>query len=283
MSLWIGIQRGMSRRIGMNGTSARSDVRPIIRMMTRRSVFVGGVEGRDLVPEREEPQPGLARILAGLVHHSPLVAGEVLVGGKAGQVRAVAHEEQRLGEVGLVEVAAAGQQAVERAGPGEVEQAGHQIRHRAVVAGGNGDLVVGDRRIRQRPSCSWSASLLLVRGGRPVRVQRRVRVGLPTAAKPSGLRTKSWAVSIGMPTPAHCLRRDRPDRLARVRRVVVRAVRIGPCRSCTTARTRGGHEVDRVLGGPCLDRDGRIVRRREDARRGRRRSAIRPRARGRTP
>ena len=75
--------------------------------------------GRDLVPERVEPQPGLARVVPGLVHHSPLVTGKVLVLAEVGEVSPVGDEQERLGVVGPVELAGAdaGRRPGRRSGP----------------------------------------------------------------------------------------------------------------------------------------------------------------------
>src|SRR5712691_13333321 len=74
-----------------------------------------GAAGRDVVPELVEPEPGLAWVVAGLVHHAPLIALQVLGGGQVPEVRAVLEEEQRLGEVGAVELPLREQVGVERA------------------------------------------------------------------------------------------------------------------------------------------------------------------------
>jgi len=50
---------------------------------------------RDLVPKGIEPQPGLAWVVARLVHHAPLVAREVLLLRKVGHVGSVGQEQQR--------------------------------------------------------------------------------------------------------------------------------------------------------------------------------------------
>ena len=53
-------------------------------------VYVGGiVEARYLVPQGIKPQPGLARVAAGLVHDAPLATRQVLGGGLLGKVLAV--------------------------------------------------------------------------------------------------------------------------------------------------------------------------------------------------
>src|SRR6516164_7623830 len=57
-------------------------------------VEVGGVApAGDVVPQLEQPEPGLAGVAAGLVHHAPLVAGEVLSVGPVVVVVAVRKEQ----------------------------------------------------------------------------------------------------------------------------------------------------------------------------------------------
>ena len=73
--------------------------------MAMRSMLSELLEPVHVVPHLEQPQPGLARVAAGLVHHAPLVAGQVLGGRQAVVVVAVGEEQQRLGEVGAVELA----------------------------------------------------------------------------------------------------------------------------------------------------------------------------------
>lgn len=51
-------------------------------------------ETGDLLPERVEPQPGLAGVAAGLVHALPLGALEVGGGGERGKIVAVLQEEE---------------------------------------------------------------------------------------------------------------------------------------------------------------------------------------------
>src|SRR6266480_6455361 len=70
----------------------------------------GGLKWFDLIPDGVEPQPRLARVAARLVHHSPLVAEQMLGFGAFCEQPAVAHEQQRLRVVGLEELSA-GQQA----------------------------------------------------------------------------------------------------------------------------------------------------------------------------
>ena len=94
-----------------------------------------GGERLDLVPEGVEPHPGLAGVVAGLVHHSPLVAAQVLGAGLVLQVGAVGEQQQRLGLVAGVE----GVDVVSRPSRppvrGEGEESAGEHRHRAVVAG----------------------------------------------------------------------------------------------------------------------------------------------------
>src|SRR5579862_1931155 len=68
-----------------------------------------------LVPEGVEPKPRLPRVVAGLVHHSPLTAEQMLLRSQALQIAAVREEEQRLREVRLVEAVRRYKRAVERA------------------------------------------------------------------------------------------------------------------------------------------------------------------------
>ena len=79
----------------MNGSSTSSArVSTAIRPQTRASALSEVGERLDLVPERVEPHPGLARVVAGLVHHPPLVAAEVLGAGLVLQVGAVGQQQQ---------------------------------------------------------------------------------------------------------------------------------------------------------------------------------------------
>ncbi len=70
-----------------------------------------GVVGRDLVPEGVEPEPRLPRIVAGLVHHSPLRTQQVELC-RLRRQRILGQEEQRLGKVILIEASTAQEQAV---------------------------------------------------------------------------------------------------------------------------------------------------------------------------
>src|SRR5207342_3402099 len=63
----------------------------------------GGGEAGHVVPQRVQPEPGLAGVAARLVHDPPLVAGQVHGRGPVLEVGAVAHEQQRFGVVGAVE------------------------------------------------------------------------------------------------------------------------------------------------------------------------------------
>ena len=82
-------------------TKAR--LRTPIRTKISASALSEVLERFDLVPEGVEPEPDLARVAAGLVHHSPLGAEQVLAFGAFLEVAAAGEEEQRLGVVGLVE------------------------------------------------------------------------------------------------------------------------------------------------------------------------------------
>ena len=76
--------------------------------------------------------------------------------------------------------------------------------------------------------------------------------------------TKSCAVSMGMWTPIHCVGLEESDVLCRVGRGVVgRSVGGGGAGPVELGDGRLG-EVDRVDGGPRLERDGRLVGRGED-------------------
>ena len=70
-----------------------------------------GIVGRDLVPEGVEPEPCLPRVVAGLVHHSPLRTQQVELCRFRWQ-RILRQEEQRLRKVILIEVAIVLEQAV---------------------------------------------------------------------------------------------------------------------------------------------------------------------------
>jgi hypothetical protein len=89
-------------------------------MVTRaraRASTLGGLERFHLIEEREEPQPGLPRSIAGFVHDSPLVSGEVLSCGKTRKVAALSEEQEAAGVVHVVEVSAALQDTVQGALP----------------------------------------------------------------------------------------------------------------------------------------------------------------------
>src|SRR5262249_43971793 len=92
----------------------------------------GGGEAGHVVPQRVQPEPGLARIAARLVHDPPLVTGQVHGGGLVREVGAIAHEQQRLGEVGAVEVVLRQQVGVERTAAALHVLGGQHDRHRAV-------------------------------------------------------------------------------------------------------------------------------------------------------
>ena len=107
-------------------------------MMTKtsRSAF-SSLERFDLIPEGVEPEPHLPGVAAGLVHHPPLGAEQVLGFGAFFEVCPAGEEEQRLGVVGLIEAVVGGHQgAVEPAALGQPEQRAHHRRDRAVAAGG---------------------------------------------------------------------------------------------------------------------------------------------------
>src|SRR6516164_8278522 len=113
-------------------------------------VEVGGVApAGDVVPQLEQPQPGLAGVGAGLVHHAPGVAGQALGGGQAGVVLAVVEEQQRLGVVGAVELALGEQVGVDGAGAGQGELAGQHDRDRPVDAGRDDRQAAGELDLGQ--------------------------------------------------------------------------------------------------------------------------------------
>src|ERR1035441_3330347 len=76
------------------------------------------VEGRDLVPEGVQPQPGLAGVVARLVHHAPLITREVLLLGMVRQVAAVGQEQKRQREVCGVKTRLRDERLVQRARAG---------------------------------------------------------------------------------------------------------------------------------------------------------------------
>jgi hypothetical protein len=79
----------MSRSPRRNGSASRSKV-AIPGEVDRDEINVRrGPEPRQLVPERVEPEPRLARVAARLVHHAPLGAGEMVVLRDAREVAAV--------------------------------------------------------------------------------------------------------------------------------------------------------------------------------------------------
>src|SRR6266571_4365439 len=107
----------------MKGTSNSSVVNSTIISTTRRSVYETWLK-------------------AGLVHHAPLVAGEVLPVGQRGHIPAIVHEEQRLRVIRLIEVVARQQQSVEGTGLCQAQQVAHHVGHWTVVAVGDRDLAV---------------------------------------------------------------------------------------------------------------------------------------------
>src|SRR5258708_1143341 len=138
----------------------------------------GVVPPGDLVPQGVEPQPGLAGVAAGLVHHAPLGAGQVHGLGGDREVAAVVDEQQRLGEVGAVERLLGQQVGVERAAAGEGELAGQQGGDRPVGGrrddrGAAGECHLGHRGgLGGGPPCLLGGlgCLLGVAGARPPRV-----------------------------------------------------------------------------------------------------------------
>ncbi len=103
-------------------------------IITRMSAFSELLNGSTWYQRAYSHSHDLARVAAGLVHHAPLVAQQVLLFGAFCEQAAVGHEQQRLGVVGLEELVAREQAAVHAAALGEREQACHHRRHRAGVA-----------------------------------------------------------------------------------------------------------------------------------------------------
>ena len=135
-------------------------IRVVLQGCGRRGVL-GRVEGRDLVPERSPPQPGLAGIAVHAVDHAPGVALQMLRGGGVVEVGTVPEEQDLLGVVGLVEPALGQQDPVQRArsrpssvrplasiGTGPYSTRGHLV-HVQGTLGIRGRL---DRRRRGRPA-----------------------------------------------------------------------------------------------------------------------------------
>src|SRR5512135_554738 len=118
-----------------------------------------------------EVENGLAGVATGLVHHSPLVAAQVLVAGEVFQVGAVGEEQQRLGVVGLVEAALGEQGAVQAAASRQPQQPFGEHRYRAVVAAFDlGRVAVG--RLGECVAVGAAPGFLLVGGGGGVGGQR---------------------------------------------------------------------------------------------------------------
>ena len=124
--------------------------------------------------KRVEPEPGLAGIVAGLVHHPPLAAEQVLLRREALEVAAVGEEEQRLREVRLVE--AVGRDRARRRGrrcaPSRAAPPSSPAPARRSRGTTGARLPTAPRRApcRTRPS-----SLLRARRARLVRGQRGLR------------------------------------------------------------------------------------------------------------
>ncbi len=123
------------------------------------------VEGKNLVPHRVEPKPGLSGILAGLVHHSPLVSVEAPLVGEAVQVTAVPDEQKGGRVVGLVEPAVDLQQAVQSSGLTHRQEVGRHHRQWAVVAVRNCDGSVRRLSVLEGLRVGVSPRCLLIRSG----------------------------------------------------------------------------------------------------------------------
>ena len=201
MSLCTGMRRGMSRSPGMNGTQSSRMVRRAGHV-DGDHVDVGRVgPARHLVPQRVQPQPGLAGVAAGLVHDAPLAAGQAQRRGLVGEVGAVLDEQQRLGEVRAVERLLGQQVGVQCAAAGQGQLAGHQRRDRPVVGGRDDRAAVDELHFRHRVRVGVGPLQLL--GGRrgPVGGERGGDGRVGGASVASGPRTKSCAALTGWVTP----------------------------------------------------------------------------------
>src|SRR5450759_3061490 len=223
----------------------------------QRIGVVGGGERLDLIPERIEPQPRLARPAAGLVHHPPLVTAEILRPGGVLQVGAVGQEEQRLGVVGGVEPVLGDQKSVQRAGLSEPEQPGHQQRDRAVVAGRDRTRVAAGSfsdgvTVGRRPLHLHSG-----RGRRPLGQgagQHRVRGDLAQRPQYEVLRRVH-----SRPNATPTLQRQRSELLAGARGGVVWRPVARRRAGAVQFGDRGGHEVPRGGFRPASDGDRAVV------------------------
>ncbi len=122
--------------------------------------------GRDLIPQRIEPEPGLTGIIAGLVHHAPLRADEMEARRRRGQGRGL-EEENAPRVVRGIDTRAVVHGRLEEPRPAEVEQPGQHGGDRAIAARGELHARPLDARLGQRGAV----------GGLPARLPRRGRVG----------------------------------------------------------------------------------------------------------
>ena len=123
----------------MNGMRASSRVARPVRYMAMRSTLEE-CEAGNVVPQLVEPQPRLSWIAARLVHHAPLVTGEVLGLGLGAEVGAVLEEQEGAGVVGAVEGLPGDQRGVQAATFGQGQLGRQHGLDRPVVPGRHLDL-----------------------------------------------------------------------------------------------------------------------------------------------
>src|SRR6266480_5413322 len=229
-------------------------------------VDVAGVTPARLhvVPHLEQPQPGLAGVAAGLVHHPPIVTGQVLSGRQIVVVVAIRQEQQRLGEVGAVELALGEQVGVDRAAAGQGELAGQDDRDRAVVARRHHRVAVdelhlgGGAHVVGRPLVLQGGGRGLV-GGQGGLHRRVVRGRAGQRSEHEILRRVDR-----LPDPGPGARGDQDP--LRVAVVVVRRPEGGAPAGRVQLGGRGAEEAARVDLDPALHRDRRNVRRGQQGR-----------------